>query len=130
MDLPVDCPDPILGYMDQITFRNLKIKADRGSYLGGSPDAKIKTLFFENVAMTLSGNMGRDFTEKVPYPYPVWNDLASSGLPWAYYARHAESLNFKNCSVTFDCAFGSWEKDPVKQEDVSECSADIKVLRF
>lgn len=127
---PVDCPDPILGFMDQITFRNLKIKADRGSYLGGSPDAKIKTLFFENVAMTLSGNMGRDFTEKVPYPYPVWNDLASSGLPWAYYARHAESLNFKNCSVTFDCAFGSWEKDPVKQEDVSECSADIKVLRF
>ena len=126
---PVDCQEPILGYMDQIVFRNLDVKADRGSYLGGSPDAKIRSLCFENVKMTLSGNMGRDFTEKVPYPYPVWNDLTWCGLPWAYFARNAERLTFKNCSVTLNQAFGSWEKVPIKTDDVAECNADISFER-
>jgi polygalacturonase len=126
---PVDCPDPILGYVDNITFRDLKVKAYRGSYLGGSTDAKIRSLFFENVHMTLTGNMGRDFTEKVPYPYPVWNDLEWSGIPWAYFARNAESLNFKNCSVTLEEAFGPWEKEPIRTDDVAECNAEISFER-
>ena len=79
--------------------------------------------------MTLTGNMGSDFAEKVPYPYPVWNDLAWSGIPWAYYIRHAECLNFKNCSVTLDNAFGGWKTEPVKTEDVAECNVDISFKR-
>ncbi|MBQ7404438.1 MAG: right-handed parallel beta-helix repeat-containing protein [Lentisphaeria bacterium] len=126
---PTDCPDPIKGYLDNLVFRDLDITAYRGSYIGGSTDAKIKTLFFENVNMTLTGNMGSDFAEKVPYPYPVWNDLAWSGIPWAYYIRHAECLNFKNCSVTLDNAFGGWKTEPVKTEDVAECNADISFKR-
>lgn len=127
---PVDCPDPILGYMDRITFRDLDILSHRGSYLGGSPDAKIRNLFFENVKMTLTGNMGGDFAENVPYPYPVWNDLGWSGLPWAYYVRHAESVTFRNCFVTLDNAFGGWKTEPVKTEDVTECTVDFKFSRI
>ena len=126
---PIDCPDPILGYLDNITFRDLDVTAHRGSYLGGAPDAKIKSLLFENINLTLTGNMGRDFTEKVPYPYPVWNDLACSGLPWAYYIRNAEKVTFRNCSVTLDQAFGSWEKETVKTDDVTECNAEISFER-
>ena len=127
---PEDCPDPITGCMDDIVFRDLRILSHRGSYLGGSPETKIGKLYFDNVTMTLSGNMGRDFAENVPYPYPVWNDLKWSGIPWAYYARHAESLTFRNCSVIWDRAFGSWEKEPIRTEDVAECIADIGTTRI
>ena len=126
---PIDCPDPIVGFIDQITFRNLKIKADRGSYLGGSPDAKIRSLLFSNVEMTLSGNMGKDFAEQVPYPYPVWNDLSWAGIPWAYFVRDAEHIVFERCSVILDQAFGQWKPEPVCTERVGTCSTEMTFCR-
>jgi hypothetical protein len=119
------------GIIDRISFRNITALARRGSYLGGLEDRLMGTMEFSNVQMTLSGPMGNDFLNEIPEPYPIWNDLESCGLPWAYYARHIRNLNFHNCSVILtDEATGTWQLQPVMKKNVASCNDDeIRMLR-
>lgn len=114
---PEDCPDPIKGYMDRIFFRNITATATRGSFLGGAPESPIRHIEFSNLYLKLSGNMGTDFLEKVPDPYPTWSDLPFSGVPWPFYIRNAKDIVFRDSTVEWGDITGSWQPEVVRCEN-------------
>ena len=111
--------DILSGKISHIHFKDLRATAHRGSYIGGLNDRKIENLDFHNIDMTLSGYMGNDFCNHVPDPYPVWNDLAYSGIPWAFYFRHVENLSMKDSSIRYERASGHWQDHFLRDIDVS-----------
>ena len=98
------------GLIEQIMFRDIIASAQRGSYIGGLSERPIGHLDFRGISMTLTGNMGTDFLDVVPEPYPIWNDLMFSGIPWAIYARHVKSLTFRDSTFRWRNATGAWQK--------------------
>jgi polygalacturonase len=103
-------PGEFTGYIDNIMFQNIIANATRGSYIGGLAENHIRSLDFENLSMTLNGHLGNDFADSVPEPYPIWNDLSWSGIPWAVYARHVEELRLRNIKFNWDKA-ENWKGD-------------------
>ena len=97
------------GFIEQIIFRNIIASARRGSYIGGLPEHPMGHLDFSDIAMTFTGNMDADFLDAVPEPYPVWNDLMFSGIPWAIYARHVRSLTVRDSTFRWINATGAWQ---------------------
>jgi polygalacturonase len=116
----------LIGKIDRISFHNITASAKRGSYMGGMEDQPIGQLNFSHVSMRLSGPMGKDFLNQVPDPYPIWNDLAYYGLPWAYFVRNVEKVHFSNCTVSLtNQAIGDWQNEPLKTVNVKHCRQEI-----
>ena len=111
--------DVLSGRISRIYFKNLRAAARRGSYIGGLQDRKIEDLEFSNIDMTLSGYMGDDFCENIPEPYPVWNDLAYTGIPWGFYFRHVENLTVKDSNIRCHQAGGCWQDHFFRSDNVS-----------
>ena len=111
--------DVLSGKISRIHFENLNATAHRGSYIGGLRDRKIEELDFRHIRMTLSGHMGGDFCNRIPEPYPVWNDLAYSGIPWSFYFRHVENLTMKDSAIRCERASGHWQDCFFRSDNVS-----------
>lgn len=111
--------DVLSGKISRIRFENLHAAARRGSYISGLHDRKIENLEFRNIEMTLSGCMGDDFCKDIPEPYPVWNDLAYSGIPWGFYFRHVENLTLKDSVIRCEQASGHWQDCFFRSDNVS-----------
>lgn len=111
--------DVLSGKISRIHFKNLDATAHRGSYIGGLRDRKIEDLDFRHINMTLSGHMGSDFCGRIPEPYPVWNDLAYSGIPWGFYFRHVENLTMKDSVIRCEQASGHWQDCFFRSDNVS-----------
>lgn len=116
---PRDCADTIKGFIDRVTFRNIVANATRGSYLGAYKESPFRNIEFSDIYMTLSGEMGDDFLEKVPDPYPLWCDLPYSGIPYPFFIRHAENIVIRNSTFAWQNASGVWQSDIVKTENAN-----------
>jgi len=103
-------PGEFTGYIDNILFQNINATATRGSYIGGMAENPIRRLQFHQLKMTLSGEMGADFIESVPEPYPIWNDLSFSGVPWGIFARNVNELSIRNAYFRWQDAAGDWRE--------------------
>ena len=85
-------------------------------------------LDFSGILMTLTGNMRTDFLDAVPEPYPIWNDLAFSGIPWAIYARSVKTLAVRDSTFRWRNAAGARQNavrtqhvNTVQASNLSEC---------
>lgn len=110
-------PGEFTGYLDNILFQNISATATRGSYIGGMAENPIRRLQFDQLTMTLTGEMGADFLQSVPEPYPIWNDLSFSGIPWAMYARNVNDLAIRNASFQWQNTTGEWQ-EAIRAENV------------
>jgi hypothetical protein len=61
--------------------------------------------------------MDDTFTGDVPYPYNVWGDWKTRGLPYGFYCRYVRDLAFRNVRVHWKDATGPW-RSALRCEDV------------
>ncbi len=125
---PVDCPEPVRGFLDRIFFRNISARATRGSFLGGAPESPIRHIEFSGLHMTLTGNMGKDFLQAVPDPYPVWSDLPFSGVPWPFYVRNAKNVVLRDSTIVWENAEGFWQPEIAQCENAAVSVEHVKTV--
>ncbi len=114
---PHTCPDPICGYIDKVSIRNVTATAHRGCYFGGVPESPLRSIEISQLDLTLTGEMGDEFVDRVPEPYPVWTDMPFDGIPWPFFVRHANDFRLCDSVIRWKEAVGAWRSEIVKQED-------------
>ncbi|MBR6373525.1 MAG: GNAT family N-acetyltransferase, partial [Victivallales bacterium] len=127
---PSDTPLPIKGYIDRVFLRNITATAMRGSLLSGVPESPLRTVEISGLHLTLSGEMGTDFLEKVPEPYPTWSDLPWSGIPWPFFARHAKRIILRDSTIEWRNATGDWQPEIVKCDKANASLRNVESLNF
>ena len=107
---------PIVGFMEQVYLRNITAVARRGSYFGGVLEQPLGAIEISGLNMTLTGEMGDQFLDFIPEPYPVWTDMSYDGIPHAFYIRHAGDLVIRDSTIRYKNITGEWHPEWLRKE--------------
>lgn len=95
------------GGIRDISFSDITATTERACYLGGARNLPLEDIRFRNLRLTVRGETDGKYVDP-PYPYPVFDDWKSKGIPHAVYCRHARNLHFNDVQVRWDNATGPW----------------------
>lgn len=101
-----------------IHFDNIIATSGRANHIGGSPSVPIENVTFSRIRLSMVGDMKDDFKGKAPYPYAVFGYWRKSGLPWAFFVRHAKNVSFTDVEIGWAGATGKW-RGALKAEKVA-----------
>jgi len=104
------------GCIRNIVFSDIIATASRGNYIGGSGSIPVEKVRFDNVDVTLTGEMDDSFSGVIPYPYSIWGYWKRRGLPYGFYCRYVQDLSFRSVRIGWKDATGAWRSGFVCEE--------------
>lgn len=109
------------GAIRNLSFSNIRGRARRASYLGGSRTIPIENLRLSGIDLAVSGEMDEEFACEVPYPYRVWDYYTKKGIPHALYLRHVRDLALTDVRLRWAETSGPW-RSAVRIEESEDLS--------
>ena len=111
------------GCIRNIVFSDIIATSRRASYIGGSESICIEKVRFDNVELTLTGEMDETFSGDIPYPYSIWGYWKSKGLPYGFYCRYVKDLSFRGVRIGWKDVTGPW-RSALRCEEVEKLDID------
>lgn len=96
--------------LKNISFSNIRALCTKPAYIGGQEQLPVEGIRFDNVSLTMTGDMDDEFLHILPSPreYRWWAYDLYKGLPYGMFIRNAKNIHLNQVHINWKDITGTW----------------------